>query len=57
MRAIFCAIAPEIRRNITVPGFENVNMYPLMAKILGRHNSNGRRSKSVDAQSAQSLKR
>jgi hypothetical protein len=35
MRAIFYAIAPAIRRNTTVPGFENVNIYPLIAKILG----------------------
>jgi predicted AlkP superfamily pyrophosphatase or phosphodiesterase len=35
MRAIFYAIGPDIRPNTTVPPFENVNIYPLIAKILG----------------------
>jgi predicted AlkP superfamily pyrophosphatase or phosphodiesterase len=35
MRAIFYAIGPDIRPNKTVPAFENVNIYPLIAKILG----------------------
>jgi predicted AlkP superfamily pyrophosphatase or phosphodiesterase len=35
MRAIFFASGPDIRPNITVPPFENVNIYPLIAKILG----------------------
>jgi predicted AlkP superfamily pyrophosphatase or phosphodiesterase len=35
MRAIFYAIGPDIRPNTTVPAFENVNIYPLIAKILG----------------------
>jgi predicted AlkP superfamily pyrophosphatase or phosphodiesterase len=34
MRAIFYAIGPDIRPNTTVPAFENVNIYPLIAKIL-----------------------
>jgi hypothetical protein len=35
MRAIFYAIAPETRRNTRVLGFENLNIDPLMAKIVG----------------------
>jgi predicted AlkP superfamily pyrophosphatase or phosphodiesterase len=35
MRAIFYAMGPDIRPNTTVPAFENVNIYPLIAKILG----------------------
>jgi alkaline phosphatase D len=35
MRAIFYAIGPDIRPNTTVPAFENVNLYSLIAKILG----------------------
>jgi predicted AlkP superfamily pyrophosphatase or phosphodiesterase len=35
MRAIFYATGPDIRPNTTVPAFENVNIYPLIAKILG----------------------
>jgi predicted AlkP superfamily pyrophosphatase or phosphodiesterase len=35
MRAIFYAMGPDIKPNTTVPAFENVNVYPLIAKILG----------------------
>lgn len=35
MRAIFYAAGPDIRSGITVAPFENVNIYPLIAKILG----------------------
>jgi predicted AlkP superfamily pyrophosphatase or phosphodiesterase len=35
MRAIFYAVGPDIRPNTTVPAFENVNIYPLIATILG----------------------
>jgi alkaline phosphatase D len=35
MRGIFYAIGPDIRPNKTVPAFENVNIYPLIANILG----------------------
>jgi hypothetical protein len=35
MRAIFYAVGPDIKPNTTVPAFENVNVYPLIAKILG----------------------
>lgn len=39
MRSIFYAIGPDIRPNTTVPAFENVNIYPLIAKILGLRTS------------------
>jgi len=35
MRAIFFAVGPDIKPNTTVAAFENVNVYPLIAKILG----------------------
>jgi alkaline phosphatase D len=35
MRAIFYAEGPDIRPNTTVKPFENVNLYPLIAQILG----------------------
>jgi predicted AlkP superfamily pyrophosphatase or phosphodiesterase len=35
MRAIFYAIGPDIQSNAKVAAFENVNIYPLIAKILG----------------------
>ena len=35
MRAIFYAIGPDIRPDSTVKPFENVNVYPLIAQILG----------------------
>jgi len=35
MRAIFYAIGPDIRPDSTVRPFENVNVYPLVAHILG----------------------
>jgi predicted AlkP superfamily pyrophosphatase or phosphodiesterase len=35
MRAIFYAAGPDIRAGVTIPPFENVNVYPLIAKILG----------------------
>jgi len=35
MRAIFYAEGPDIRRGVTVEPFENVNLYPFIAKILG----------------------
>ena len=35
MKAIFYAAGPDIRTDVTVPPFENVNLYPLIAKILG----------------------
>jgi predicted AlkP superfamily pyrophosphatase or phosphodiesterase len=35
MKAIFYAEGPDIRAGATVPTFENVDVYPLVAKILG----------------------
>ncbi len=35
MRAIFYAVGPDIRPDSTVRPFENVNVYPLIAQILG----------------------
>src|SRR5208282_4238024 len=35
MKAIFFAAGPDIRAHVTLPPFENVNVYPLVAKILG----------------------
>jgi len=35
MRGIFYAAGPDIRPGVRVPPFENVHLYPLMAKILG----------------------
>jgi len=35
MRAIFFAEGPDIRAGVTVKPFENVNVYPVLVKILG----------------------
>ena len=35
MKAIFVADGPDIRPGVNVKPFENVNVYPLIAKILG----------------------
>jgi len=35
MHAIFYAWGPAFKRNVTIPSFENVNVYPLIASILG----------------------
>jgi predicted AlkP superfamily pyrophosphatase or phosphodiesterase len=35
MKAIFFAAGPDIRSGVKVPTFENVDIYPLIAKILG----------------------
>ncbi len=35
MRAIFYAVGPDIRPGAKVPPFENVDVYPFIAKILG----------------------
>jgi predicted AlkP superfamily pyrophosphatase or phosphodiesterase len=37
MKAIFFATGPDIRAGSTVASFENVNVYPLIAGILGLH--------------------
>jgi alkaline phosphatase D len=35
MKAIFYAAGPDIRAGVTVAPFENVDLYPFVAKILG----------------------
>jgi alkaline phosphatase D len=35
MRAVFYAVGPDIRPGTTLKPFENVNVYPLVARILG----------------------
>jgi predicted AlkP superfamily pyrophosphatase or phosphodiesterase len=35
MKALFLAVGPDIRAGVVLPSFENVNVYPLIAKILG----------------------
>ena len=35
MRALFVAVGPDIRPGSTLEPFENVNVYPLVARILG----------------------
>ena len=35
MRALFLAVGPDIRPGSTLEPFENVNVYPLVAGILG----------------------
>jgi alkaline phosphatase D len=35
MRAIFIAVGLDIRPGSTLQPFENVNVYPLVARILG----------------------
>ena len=37
MKAIFFAAGPDIRAGVTVASFENVDVYPLIAEILGLH--------------------
>ncbi len=34
MKAIFYAAGPDIRAGVTVPSFDNVDLYPVIAKIL-----------------------
>lgn len=35
MKATFIAAGPDIRHGVVLKPFENVNVYPLIAKILG----------------------
>ncbi len=35
MKALFLAVGPDIRRGVVLEPFENVNVYPLIARILG----------------------
>jgi predicted AlkP superfamily pyrophosphatase or phosphodiesterase len=37
MKAIFYAAGPDIRAGAVLPPFENIHVYPLIAKILGLH--------------------
>ena len=37
MKAIFVAAGPDIRAGATVASFDNVDVYPLIARILGLH--------------------
>ncbi|MDE3199609.1 MAG: alkaline phosphatase family protein [Acidobacteriota bacterium] len=37
MKAIFFAAGPDIKQGVTVGPFENVNLYPWMAHLLGLH--------------------
>jgi hypothetical protein len=40
MKAIFFAAGPDIQSGVTLEPFENVNVYPLIAKIPGLEISN-----------------
>ena len=35
MKALFVAAGPDIRHGVALQPFENVNVYPLVAQILG----------------------
>jgi len=35
VKASFFAAGPDIRAGVTIPSFENVNLYPFLAKLLG----------------------
>ncbi|MBL8261346.1 MAG: alkaline phosphatase family protein [Xanthomonadaceae bacterium] len=35
MRAVFVAAGPSFKRGVTLPAFDNVDVYPLLAKLLG----------------------
>jgi predicted AlkP superfamily pyrophosphatase or phosphodiesterase len=35
MRAIFIAHGPAFRHGVTLPAFDNVDVYPLLARITG----------------------
>ena len=35
MRATFMAWGPAFKKGLSIDGFENVNVYPIVAKILG----------------------
>ena len=35
MRAVFVAAGPSFRRGATLPAFDNVDVYPLLATLLG----------------------
>jgi alkaline phosphatase D len=35
MRSVFYAVGPAFKAGVTLPPFENINLYPMMARILG----------------------
>jgi hypothetical protein len=35
MRALFIARGPDIRRGVTVPTFDNVDVHPFLARLMG----------------------
>jgi predicted AlkP superfamily pyrophosphatase or phosphodiesterase len=35
MRALFVARGPSFKQHLTVPAFDNINVYALLAKLLG----------------------
>jgi predicted AlkP superfamily pyrophosphatase or phosphodiesterase len=35
MKAIFYAAGPDIKAGVKLPGFDNIDVYPLLAKLLG----------------------
>ncbi|GAB6459353.1 hypothetical protein bcgnr5379_63460 [Bacillus cereus] len=35
MRAIFIARGPAFRQGATIPAFDNIDVYPLLARLLG----------------------
>jgi predicted AlkP superfamily pyrophosphatase or phosphodiesterase len=35
MRAVFVAAGPAFRRHVTLPAFDNVDVYPLVAQVIG----------------------
>ncbi len=37
MRALFIAHGPDFKRGLVVPEFDNVDVYPLLAHLLGIH--------------------
>jgi len=40
MKALFVAAGPDIRTGVALAPFENVNVYPLIEKILGLDTTN-----------------
>lgn len=41
MQGIFLAAGPRVRAGLTIPAFENVNIYPLVANLLGLDPADG----------------
>jgi hypothetical protein len=45
MGAVFYADGPQLKNNISIPAFDNIHVYPVVAKILGlqyQHKINGK---------------